>query len=57
MTPIATTIRFRPEDREALARLREMTGLDSDAAAIRLAVREAVAMREGRFAAKKKGGK
>lgn len=33
-----------------LARLCEMTGLDSAAAAIRLAVREAVALREGKFA-------
>jgi hypothetical protein len=50
MRPPPTTIRFTPEDRAVLARLCEMTGLDSAAAAIRLAVREAVALREGKFA-------
>jgi hypothetical protein len=54
--PPPTTIRFTPEDRAVLARLCEMTGLDSHAAAIRLAVREAVALREGKFSPRK-GGK
>jgi hypothetical protein len=41
-----TAFRLGEEDRRFIARLCEMTGLDSAAAAIRLAVREAVAMRE-----------
>ena len=56
MCQSASSVRFTPEDRAVLARLCEMTGLDSHAAAMPLAVREAVAMLEG-FAAKKKGGK
>jgi hypothetical protein len=42
-----TTIRLGDEDRELLAKLCELTGLDSAAAAIRLAIREAVAARVG----------
>lgn len=56
MRPPPTTFRFTDQDRAVIDRLREMTGLDSAAAAIRLAVREAVALREGKFAAPK-GGK
>lgn len=41
-----TTIRLDEEDREILARLCSVTGLDSGAAAIRLAIRESLAARE-----------
>jgi len=41
-----TTIRLGDEDREILARLCSVTGLDSGAAAIRLAIREALSARE-----------
>ncbi len=35
----ATTIRLEPQDRESIARIRELYGCSSDAAAIKLAVR------------------
>ena len=41
----ATTIRFTDEDREVLTRLQKLTGLDSSAAIIRMALREALASR------------
>ncbi len=41
-----TALRLGEEDRAFIARLQEMTGLETTVAAIRLAVREAVAMRE-----------
>ena len=40
-----TTIRLSDEDREVLERLSRLTGLDSSAAIIRLAIREALASR------------
>lgn len=43
-----TTIRLTDEDREILAKLQGLTGLDSAAAVIRLAIREALASRERR---------
>lgn len=46
-----TTIRFTDEDREILAKLGKLTGLESAAAIIRLAIREALAAR-GRQARK-----
>lgn len=52
-----TAIRLGDEDRAILARLCEMTGLDSGAAAIRLAIRESVAMREQVMPAKKGGNR
>ncbi len=45
-THAATTIRFTEEDREILAKLCALTGLDSSASAIRLAIREALTTRE-----------
>lgn len=42
----ATTIRFTDEDREILEKLRKITGLDSSAAIIRMALREALAARK-----------
>ncbi|HEX8791483.1 MAG TPA: hypothetical protein VF765_11075 [Polyangiaceae bacterium] len=48
-TPSPTTIRWRPEDRELLARLRKLTGVSTDADAVRLGIKEAVAAREGRL--------
>jgi hypothetical protein len=42
----ATTIRFTDEDREILEKLQNMTGLESAAAVIRLALREALVTRE-----------
>jgi hypothetical protein len=44
-TRAPTTIRFTDEDREILEKLQKITGLDSAAAAIRLAIREALAAR------------
>jgi hypothetical protein len=44
----ATTIRFTDEDRELLGKLQKLTGLDSWSAVVRLAIREAVAAREGK---------
>ena len=44
----ATTVRFTEEDREILAKLQEITGLDSATAVIRMAIREALAARERR---------
>ena len=41
-----TAFRLGDEDRAFIARLQEMTGLDSAASAVRLAVRESVALRE-----------
>jgi hypothetical protein len=41
-------MRFTDEDREILAELQERTGLGSAAAAIRLAIREALASRRGK---------
>ena len=41
----ATTIRLTDEDRAILGKLRKMTGLDSSTAIIRLAIREALAVR------------
>jgi hypothetical protein len=40
-----TTIRLTDKDREILEELQELTGLDSYAAVIRLAIREALAAR------------
>ena len=42
----ATTIRFTDEDRGILTKLQKITGLDSSAAIIRMAIREALAARE-----------
>jgi len=41
-----TGIRLGDEDREILEKLQRLTGLDSHAAIIRLAIREALASRE-----------
>jgi hypothetical protein len=41
-----TTIRYTEEDREILAKLQALTGLDSAAAVIRLSIREALAARD-----------
>lgn len=43
-----TAIRLGDEDREILEKLQKLTGLDSAAAIIRLAIREALASRERR---------
>jgi hypothetical protein len=43
-----TTIRFSAEDREILEKLQNLTGLDSAASVIRLAIREALAARDSR---------
>jgi hypothetical protein len=43
-----TTIRLTDEDREILARLQKITGLDSQTAIIRMAIREALAARVGK---------
>jgi hypothetical protein len=45
--PNPTTVRMSLEDRAALARLADLTGVRATAALLRLAVREAVAWREG----------
>lgn len=37
--PSATTIRLEPQDREAIARIKELYGCPSDSAAIKLALR------------------
>ncbi|MGH7437398.1 MAG: hypothetical protein ACRENE_17100 [Polyangiaceae bacterium] len=42
----ATTIRFTDEDREILDKLQKLTGLESAAAVIRLAIREALGSRK-----------
>jgi hypothetical protein len=42
-----TTIRLGDEDREVLETLQSLTGLDSAAAVIRLALREALGTRQG----------
>jgi predicted DNA-binding protein len=44
----ATTIRFTEEDREVLAKLQKLTGLESSAAIIRMAIREALASRRSK---------
>lgn len=44
-TRTATTIRLTDEDRGILEKLEKLTGLDSAAAIIRLALREALAFR------------
>ena len=41
-------MRFTDEDREILEKLQKITGLDSAAAVIRLAIREALDVRESR---------
>ncbi len=41
-----TTIRLTEEDREILEKLQKITGLDSAAAVIRVAIRESLAARE-----------
>jgi hypothetical protein len=41
----ATTIRFTATDREILAEFQKLTGLESAASAIRLAIREALTTR------------
>jgi hypothetical protein len=43
-----TAVRLGDEDRTILAKLRKLTGLDSAAAIIRLAIREALASREAK---------
>jgi hypothetical protein len=43
----ATTIRFTDEDREILESLQRLTGADSAAAVIRMAIRESLAARRG----------
>jgi hypothetical protein len=43
-----TTIRFTDEDREILDQLQKLTGLEGPTAAIRLAIREALAARKRR---------
>ena len=48
MTRPTTTIRFTDEDREILEKLQKHTGLDTAAAVIRLAIREALVARERR---------
>jgi len=45
---IRTSIRWTAEDKRALDALRKLTGIGSYTDAIRLAVREAVAVRKGR---------
>jgi len=52
-----TAFRLGDDDRAFIARLCEMTGLESSAAAVRLAVREAVAMREGMMPARPRPAK
>ena len=42
----ATTIRFTDEDRQILDKLQALTGRDSAAAIVRLALREALTSRE-----------
>ena len=42
----ATTIRFTDEDREILEELQRLTGLESSAAVIRIAIREALTARK-----------
>ncbi|MFL5628152.1 MAG: hypothetical protein ACJ788_21440 [Ktedonobacteraceae bacterium] len=37
--PTATTMRLTPQDREAIARIKDLYGCPSDIAAIRLAIR------------------
>jgi hypothetical protein len=44
-TKPTTTIRFDDEDRAVLERLQKLTGLDSAAAVIRLAIRESLETR------------
>lgn len=44
----ATTMRFTDEDREILAELQQLTGLETAAAVIRVAIREALAARRRR---------
>jgi len=51
----ASSIRFTPEDREILAELRALTGLDDSAAVIRLSIREELSRRQRRAAPPKKG--
>jgi hypothetical protein len=46
----ATTLRLTDDDREILAKLQKLTGLDSAAAVIRLAIRESLAARRGKAA-------
>jgi Arc/MetJ family transcription regulator len=41
-----TTIRFSEEDKEILAKLQKVTGLDSASSVVRLAIREALSARE-----------
>jgi len=56
----ATTIRFSPEDRELLAKLQRLTGLNDNASVIRFALRETLNVREAladRAAHGRKGGK
>jgi hypothetical protein len=50
-------LRLGDEDRAYIARLCEMTGLETSVAAIRLAIRESVAMREQVMPAKKGGNR
>lgn len=44
----ATTIRFTEEDREILEKLQKLTGQESAAAVIRLAIRESLVARDKR---------
>jgi hypothetical protein len=48
-----TTIRLGDEDRETIEALQRLTGLDSAAAVIRLALREALGTRRGYTVTKK----
>jgi hypothetical protein len=43
-----TTIRFTAEDREILEKLGKLTGLESAASVVRLAIREALAARQSK---------
>lgn len=40
-----TTVRFSEEDREIIAKLQDLTGLDTAVSVLRLAIREALAAR------------
>jgi hypothetical protein len=43
---VPTTMRFTEDDQKVLEKLQKVTGLDSAAAVIRLAIRESLAARE-----------
>ena len=47
-TKLPTSLRLNDEDREILAKLSKATGLESFTSIVRLAIREALAAREGK---------